>query len=61
MFSPEFREMAPVKASDPTSDPDVIVYARLGSASPKVFTVFVAVTVIGRGSMVRLAATKVIA
>ena len=61
MFSPELRETEPDSASEPTSDPEVMVYARDGSASPKVFVLFVAVIVNGRASMVRSAETKVIA
>ena len=61
MFSPELRETDPDSASEPTSDPVVMVYASDGSASPKVFVLFVAVIVNGRASMVRSAETKVIA
>ena len=61
MFSPELREIEPESASKPTSDPDVMVYARDGSALPKVFVLFVAVIVNGRASMVRFAGTNVIA
>ena len=61
MFSPELREMEPESASEPTSEPDVMVYASDGSASPKVFVLFVAVIVKGRASMVKFAGTNVIA
>ena len=61
MFSPELREMEPESASEPTSDPEAMMYARDGSASPKVFVLFVAAIVNGRASMVRFAGTNVIA
>ena len=61
MFSPELREIEPDSASEPTSEPDAMVYASDGSESPKVFVLFVAASVNGRASMVRFADTNVIA
>ena len=34
MFSPELREIDPDSESEPTSEPDVMVYASDGSESP---------------------------
>ena len=61
MFSPLLREIDPLNASEPTSEPEVMLYASDGSVSPKTFVLFAAVNVIGRSETVRFDPTNVIA
>ena len=55
---PPTRTSEPASVSDPTSEPVVTLKVSAGSASPYVFNLFAAVTVMSRGSMVRFADTK---
>ena len=61
MFSPLFREIDPLNTSDPTTEPEVMLYASDGSDSPKTFVLFAAVSVIGRSETVRFDPANVIA
>ena len=56
-FSPLVLPSAPERVSPSTSEPDVMVYARVGSASPYVFDTAVAVTEIARSITVIVFAT----